>query len=82
MKKISKKGNVRLRSALYMPALSSSMYDNRLKSFYNRVNDGREVKKNGVIAVMRKLLILIYTLWKKDEEYIINYTPEVELLQV
>ncbi len=31
------------------------------------------VKKQGLIAVMRKLLILIYTLWKKEEEYVENY---------
>ncbi|MDA3893986.1 MAG: transposase [Salinivirgaceae bacterium] len=71
--KISKKGNGRIRSALYMPAISASQYNQTLKTFYNRINEGRTTKKQGVVAVMRKLLILIYTLWKKDEEYIENY---------
>ena len=71
--KISKKGNARIRSALYMPAMAAIQSNTNLKTFYNRVNEGRTVKKQGLIAVMRKLLILIYTLWKKDEEYIENY---------
>jgi transposase len=72
--KISKKGNARIRSALYMPAMSAMQYNQTLKTFYERVNEGRTIKKQGVVAVMRKLLILIYTLWKKEEEYIENYS--------
>ena len=71
--KISKKGNAKLRTALYLPAMSASRYNIGLKKFYDRINDGKKVKKQGVIAVMRKLLILIYTLWKKEEEYIEDY---------
>ncbi len=71
--KISKKGNARIRSALYMPAMSAVQHNRTLKVFYNRINEGRTIKKQGLIAVMRKLLILIYTLWKKDEEYVENY---------
>ena len=71
--KISKKGNARIRSALYMPAMSAIQHNKTLKTFYERVNDGRTIKKQGVVAVMRKLLILIYTLWKKEEEYVENY---------
>lgn len=71
--KISKKGNARIRSALYMPAMSAARNNKTLKVFYNRINEGRTMKKQGLIAVMRKLLILIYTLWKKEEEYIENY---------
>jgi len=71
--KISKKGNARIRSALYMPAMAASQHNKTLKIFYERVNEGKTIKRQGLIAVMRKLLILIYTLWKKDEEYIENY---------
>lgn len=71
--KISKKGNVRIRSALYMPAMTASQHNTTLKTFYERINEGRTIKRQGLIAVMRKLLILIYTLWKKDEKYIENY---------
>ncbi len=71
--RISKKGNARIRSALYMPAMSAANHNKNLKTFYNRVNEGKSVKKHGIIAVMRKLLILIYTLWKKEEIYVENY---------
>jgi transposase len=73
--KISKKGNARIRSALYMPAMAAAAHNKTLKIFYNRVNEGRKIKRQGLVAVMRKLLILIYTLWKKDEVYVENYQP-------
>jgi transposase len=75
--KISKKGNAQIRAALYMPAMSAMQHNKTLKIFYERVNQGRTIKKQGVIAVMRKLLILIYTLWKKDEEYIEDYQQKI-----
>ncbi|RLD58999.1 MAG: IS110 family transposase [Bacteroidetes bacterium] len=75
--KISKKGNAQIRTALYMPAMSAMQHNRTLKTFYERVNEGRTIKKQGVIAVMRKLLILIYTLWKKDEEYIEDYQQKI-----
>ena len=74
--KISKKGNARIRSALYMPAMTATQFNEDLKIFYNRVNEGRTIKRQGLIAVMRKLLVLIYTLWKKDEAYIVGYQRE------
>ncbi len=71
--RISKKGNPHLRTALYMPAMTAIRCNKNLKAFYERINEGRKIKKQGLIAVMRKLLILIYTLWKKNEVYIDNY---------
>ena len=71
--RISKQGNTQIRSSLYMPALASIRCNKDMKIFYDRVCQGRQVKKQAVIAVMRKLLILIYTLWKIDEEYIENF---------
>ena len=56
-----------------MPAMAAARYNNTLKVFYERINQKRTIKKQGLIAVMRKLLILIYTLWKKEEVYVENY---------
>lgn len=67
--RISKRGNKYIRQALYMPALSASKHVNELASFYSRVNEKNNCKKIGLIGVARKLLTLIYTLWKKDEYY-------------
>jgi transposase len=70
--KISKQGNSFIRNALYMPALCSSIHNPDMKVFYNRVNERKPSKKIGVTAVARKLLVLIYTLWKNDTEYVPN----------
>ena len=71
--RISKKGNSHIRQIMYMPSLSAIQHSETYKSFYERLN---EKKQNGLIsgtAVQRKLLGLIYTLWKNDSEYIENY---------
>jgi transposase len=70
---ISKKGNADLRTALYMPALSAIRFNEKMKSFNERIMESHSYKKQGIVAVMRKLLILIYTLWKKNEEFIPDY---------
>ncbi len=71
--KISKKGNSYIRETLYMPALCSCRFEENMRVFYERLNTRQKVKKQGVIAVMRKLLVLIYTLWKSGQEYDPNY---------
>lgn len=72
---ISKKGNRHLRQVLYMPALSACKHNPRLKQTYVRLVSKKNLKKVAIIAVARKLLILIYTIFKKNEEYIPNYNP-------
>jgi len=72
--RISKKGNARIRQGLYMPALSATMYNDKIKSLYERVNERNPgIKKKGVVAGMRKLLILMFVIWKKNTEYDQNY---------
>lgn len=71
--RISKKGNSYIRHALYMPALCASRFNPQMKSFYRNLTERKAAKKIAVTAVARKLLCLIYVLWKKDEEFIINY---------
>jgi transposase len=70
---ISKKGNADLRTALYMPAMSAIRFNEKMKSFNERIMKTHSYKKQGIVAVMRKLLILIYTLWKKNEEFSFDY---------
>ena len=67
--KISKKGNSHIRSALYLPAMSAVRYNIRLKQFYETIMQKHTCGKVGIVAVARKMLILIYTLWKKDTIY-------------
>jgi transposase len=68
--RISKKGNARIRQCLFMPALSATLCNDKIKDLYERINERNpEVKKKGVVAGMRKLLILIFVLWSKNEDY-------------
>lgn len=72
--RISKKGNARIRECLYMPALSATSYNKPIKALYQRIVERNPtIKRKGVIAGMRKLLILIFVLWKKNEAYDAEY---------
>ncbi len=74
--RISKKGNSHIRRAMYMPSISTKKHSETYKNFYERLN---KRKQNGLVtgtAVQRKLLGLIYTLWKNDTVYIENYQAE------
>lgn len=67
--RISRKGNRYIRSALYLPAMSAIKNNPRFKQFYARIMETHSCGKVGVVAVARKLLILIYTLWKNNSIY-------------
>lgn len=68
--RISKKGNNRLRRILFMPAFSVVRYSQKpFSDLYERVYDRSRLKMKAYVAVQRKLLILVYTLWKRNEEY-------------
>lgn len=71
--RISKKGNSYIRTALYMPAMSAVQHDPKSKRTYERLNERLPKKRQSLIAVMRKLLITIYTLWKNGDEYDPNH---------
>ncbi len=75
--RISKKGNAEIRSALYMPALSAVKHNVKAKQLYIRLCKTKANKKIALIAVARKLLLLIYCLWRKNEKFIQNY-PNVK----
>lgn len=68
--KISKKGNSHIRRILHMPAFSVvSNNEPIFKDLYERVYARTKFKMKGYVAVQRKLLVLIYTLWKSGEKY-------------
>ena len=72
--KISKRGNSHIRRALHMPAFSVVTYEQAgFKALYERVYVRTGFKMKGYVAVQRKLLMLIYTLWKRDEEFDPNH---------
>lgn len=67
--KISKKGNKWIRKALHFPALSAVQHEPVLKALWERVFARTQIKMKAYVAVQRKLLVLIYTLFKKNEPY-------------
>lgn len=74
--RISKKGNSRIRAALYFPAMVASRYNIPLKEHYSRILiKNPKQKMIGITALQRKLLLLIYALWKNDEEFKLDRYP-------
>ena len=70
---ISRKGNIFLRNAVFMPALAASRCNRPMKELYQRLIAKGKNKKLALIAVARKLLLLIYALWKNDSIYCPDY---------
>jgi transposase len=77
---ISKKGNSRIRASLYFPALAASRYNQELKEDYQRINIAKASKMVGATALQRKLLLLIYTLWKNNDVFRTSGDQETKLL--
>jgi transposase len=76
--KISKKGNSRIRRILHMPALCAVRDDQpQFKKLFERVYDRTRIKMKGYVAVQKKLLIMAYYLWKKNEKYDPAFKKEV-----
>lgn len=68
--RITKKGNARIRQCLYMPALTATNHNEHIKKLYERIVERNPtIKRKGIVAGMRKLLILIFVLWKNNEDY-------------
>ena len=72
--KISKRGNSRIRRALYMPSLVVIQCEvQQFKDLYDRTYKKHGVKMKSYVAVQKKLLTMIYYLWNKNEAYNPNY---------
>lgn len=67
--RISKKGNSHIRAALHMPSMTCVRCNPTLKTFYNRLKPNKAKPLVALVAVQRKLLILMFTLWQNEENY-------------
>lgn len=74
--RISKKGNRHIRRALHFPALIAKRYNKNLQKTFNRIQERTPHKMVGYVALQRKLLTLMYVLWKNDTEYNENYEQD------
>jgi len=71
--KISKKGNKYLRRAMHMPALTAIRHDERFKGIFIRLVSKHGIKMKAAVAVQRKLLELMFTLFKNQTPYDKNF---------
>lgn len=70
---ISKKGNRHLRKAMHLPALSAIKNDERFKAIFARIVGKHGIKMKAVVAVQRKLLEMVYTIYKTGVAYDKDY---------
>lgn len=67
--RISKKGNRHIRKAMHMPALTAIRNDERFKAIFVRLVSKHGIKMKAAVAVQRKILEMIYTIWKTGKSY-------------
>jgi transposase len=82
--RISKKGNRYLRKAMHLPALSAIKSDVRFKAVFARLVGKHGIKMKAVVAVQRKLLEMIYIIYKAQKPYDKKYLQknEAEIMNV
>jgi transposase len=72
--KISKKGNSHIRRALFMPAFSVITYEIKpFSDLFNRTFENHKIKMKSYVAVQKKLLVIMYSLWKKEVSFTDNF---------
>ncbi len=74
---ISKKGNYRIRRILHLPSFNVVRYEGGVfKTFFDRLIANGKKKMQAYVAIQKKLLVLMYTLWKNDAPYQPGYQPK------
>lgn len=74
--RISKKGNKHLRKAMHLPALAAIRHEDRFKAIFVRLVVKHGIKMKAAVAIQRKLLEMIYILYKTNTAYDKNYLKE------
>lgn len=77
--KISKKGNSRIRRAMHMPSLVVIKCEVKpFKELFERTYNKHGIKMKSYVAVQKKLLTMIYYMWKKKERFEPNYIKSIQ----
>ena len=71
--RISKKGNRNIRRAMHLPSLCAIKHTENYKAIYARLVAKSGIKMKGIVAVQRKLLELIYIVYKTKKGYDKDY---------
>jgi len=71
--KITKKGNRYLKKAMHFPALTAIRHDERFKTVFIRLVSKHGIKMKAAVAIQRKLLEMMFTVYKNNIMYDKNY---------
>ena len=80
--RISKKGNKYLRKAMHLPALAAIRSDGRFKAIFARLVSKHGIKMKAAVAAQRKLLELIYIVYKTENLYDKEYLKKTREQQI
>jgi transposase len=76
--RISKKGNSRIRRAMFMPAFQAITYQVKpFHNLFNRTYEKHGLKMKSYVAVQKKILTTIYALWKNNTPFEEGYQPQI-----
>lgn len=82
--RISKKGNRNLRKSMHLPSLTAVKWDENFKEIYARLISKHGIKMKALVAIQRKLLELIYVLFKNetiyDKEYVTKNSVQTQMV--
>lgn len=77
--KISKRGNSRIRRAMHMPSLVVIQCQVKpFKDLWDRTYAKHGIKMKSYVAVQKKLLVMIYHLWNKNQAYDCQYQYNIQ----
>lgn len=74
---IAKRGNARLRGALYMPAMSARQRDPHMREFADRMVANHKKPMEAIVAVQRKLLLSIHAMFRTNQAWNPQSTPKI-----
>ncbi len=76
--RISKRGNKYLRKAMHLPALAAIRSDERFKAVFARLVSKHGIKMKAAVAIQRKLLEIIFIIYKTNKPYDKDYFKKLE----
>lgn len=76
--RITKRGNKNLRKAMYFPAWTAIKHDERYKMIYSQHIANHGIKMKAGVVIQRKLLEMVYTMYKTGIPYDKNYLQNQE----
>lgn len=79
--RISKRGNRHLRKAMHMPALAAIRHSERYKAVFVRIVARNGIKMKATVAVQRKLLEMVYTIYTTKKPYDAHYLKNSQIVK-